>query len=103
MLSPYKSCILPYAFLLCPRDFLKCMWIAIVVDIKEFKVSLKVILKLHLILSLIGTQGGCCCVVLQPCAVWDYPALQLGGGPIYTGSPGDRRAGHCCSYCGVWE
>lgn len=77
--------------------------IAVVVDIKKFYVSSKVTLKLGLILSLTGTQGGCCCVVLQPCAAWDHPASQLSGGPAYPGSPGDRRAGDRGSHRGVWE
>lgn len=47
------------------RGFLKKVCI-VVVDVKEFKVSSKVTLKLGLILSLTGTQGGCRCAVLQP-------------------------------------
>lgn len=45
-------------------------------------------------MSAAGAQGGRCCVVLQPRALWDHPAPQLGAGPGGAGSPGDGGAVH---------
>lgn len=77
----FASCFLPFCFLL--RTFTSvCELHTLVVDVKEFKVS--PVLKLLLILSLVGTQGGGHCMVLQLSAIWDYQGSQLGGDPNYT-------------------
>lgn len=64
------------------------------VDVKEVKVSS--VLKLLLILSLPGTQGEGCCMVLQLCAVRDHRGSQLGGDPTYTRGPVAGRVQHHC-------
>lgn len=93
MLSTY-TLHLGFCLLLSPEKLYKCVLVALVVDVKEFKVSS--VLKLLLIPSLLGTQGGGRCMVFQLCAFWDYPGSQLRGDPNYTGGPAGGRVQHHC-------
>lgn len=54
-------------------------------------------------LSHLGASGGCCCAVLQPCALRDHPAPQLSAGAGDTAGPGDGRAADGGFGRGVWE